>query len=201
MLTKLTLIFISIAAILIGCNSSDDNPSQVAYERFKTEIAVDSFSTFAVDLARYIAQNDNNIVRRNEAKSWLISYDRRTIQNEERRIKEKGEIQDRINSIGGYKLHHIDKGTKCNMTTGFFILNKRITDPKEAEFLSRHLAVELFGRSVKEKDCPYKLMTSALIYQPGEYRINNDIGEWVAMCTISPANYSGEVSVNNFKLK
>jgi hypothetical protein len=94
----------------------------------------------------------------------------------------------------------IDKQTKCNLTKGYYVLKSAAIDTSDLQLLTKHLASQLFQSIKKDPMCDYSIMSQAFVYlNMDEYE--DYTGNWVSMCSITPSNYSGDVSIQPHKLK
>ena len=106
-----------------------------------------------------------------------------------------------IDKMGGYNLIKIESNKKCNLVTGYYSLNNVNVDPADLNFLSKHLAMQLIMSTKKDPECDYPLMSSAFIYARKEDYDESFKGDHVAMCSIGPSNYSGDVFINHLRLR
>ncbi len=110
-------------------------------------------------------------------------------------------------SLGGLKLLEFDTDTKCNLTYGYYIINKKIKDSASLAFLAKFYADSL-QENATHYDCIYPVMTALYIYsKPKDYLPTKNSSrniewptKWIANCIITPNDPDGQVSVNHYYL-
>jgi hypothetical protein len=106
----------------------------------------------------------------------------------------------RFEKLGGLKLLNQEADKKCNLTKGYYSLNKKITDSSDLGFFAQYSADVLMLNAKPMESCSYPIMTAAYVYLNKAAYLDYE-GNWISMCTKTPTNYSGEVSVNTFQIK
>lgn len=94
----------------------------------------------------------------------------------------------------------IETSKKCNLTEGYFVLKNKRLDSASLYLITKHLAAHLFQTTKKDGSCDYKVMSKAMVYLTLE-DYSNDPGDYLAICSIDPTNYEGEVYIPAHKLK
>jgi hypothetical protein len=190
-------LYLSIIIILfiLSCKTEEEKFSDQQYEEFKSKIIGDPLSVMAEANAEYVSQFHYDTAKRLEAQKWLDKFNKQMSLIIETSEKRKKEIEDRVNKLGGYNIIAIDSKVKCNLYKGYCSLNKSIVDSADLAFIAKYLADQIFQSGKKDPNCDYPLMSQVFIYEPNKYYNGQD--NWVATCTISPSNYSGEVYVKN----
>lgn len=201
MLNLKSFIILFMAFIIYSCKTEEQKLADKMYSTFIEEIKDDSFSVLAKDNAIYVSTYHENIEKREEAKIWLQRFENKMLILEKETQLQEQSKEERLKNLGGYTLVEIDETSKCNRYDGFYILKKVVIDSNELSFISEYLAGKLFEKSKKKTNCSYPVMAFAYVYLPGTFNSKEDQGEWISMCAITPQNYSGKVSINNFKIR
>lgn len=115
-------------------------------------------------------------------------------------IKSEDSIRQAVEAIGDYTLIATEEFKKCNLIKGFYSLNNFPADSANLALLAKYLAFELFKEKRPEANCEYPIMSQVFIYTDSTTYKNYD-GDYLALCTTTPKNLTGEVLVNTHKLK
>lgn len=193
---------IALTAIIFctSCKTEDEKIADTQYEIFIAKTVDDSLSVTAESSAEFVAKFHYDGNKRRRAEEWLTAFKKKMDGIHEEIEAEREKVKRKIDNLGGYSVIKIDTKTKCNLFTGSYLITKTINDSADLAFLAKYLADQLFQNSKKDPGCSFPVMSQALIYRSWKDYKENE-GGWISMCSITPHNYDGEVSVNTLLLK
>lgn len=192
---RLLIITAIVTFIFISCKNDRQKFADKQYADFKEMTSVDHFNSSAETIAEYLAIGDYDDKRKAEVQMWLRSYRKMVNKQKEEQWSKKKVNESRLYKLGGCKLVDLDTTSKCNLYKAIYRLNKYVTDSADLTFLAKHFAQKTFESSTKGANCPYLLMSQVFIYQPNA----KNESQWASMCTISPGNYDGEVTIQKMR--